>query len=127
MPRKALVLKGAFKCRDGVFERLIAAGLTLKPSKCGLLRKDLKVLGYVVTRDGVKPNPEKVKAIARMAPKLSNQKEVLRFLGIINFNRRFIANLGEMAKPLYGLILKKGVSADAWPWNQRCRRTPTMS
>eukprot|EP00965_Chrysotila_dentata_P233784 6199793-Pleurochrysis_carterae.AAC.1 len=46
-----------------VFERLIAAGLTLKPSKYDSLRKDLKVLGYVVTRDGVKPNPEEVNAI----------------------------------------------------------------
>eukprot|EP00965_Chrysotila_dentata_P131977 4363335-Pleurochrysis_carterae.AAC.1 len=91
-----------------VFERLIAAGLTLTPSKCDLLR------------DGVKPNPEKVEAIARMAPKLSlNQKEVLIFLGMTNFNRRFIANLGEIADPLYSL-LKKGVSApDAWPWDQR--------
>eukprot|EP00965_Chrysotila_dentata_P139330 4606676-Pleurochrysis_carterae.AAC.1 len=55
-----------------------------------------------------------------MAPKLSNQKEVLRFLSIINFNRRFIANLGEIANLLYGL-LKKSVSADAWPWDQRCQ------
>eukprot|EP00965_Chrysotila_dentata_P171478 5659277-Pleurochrysis_carterae.AAC.1 len=37
---------------------------------------------------------------------------------MINFNRRFIANLGEIADPLHGL-LKKGVSADAWPWDQR--------
>eukprot|EP00965_Chrysotila_dentata_P136232 4504661-Pleurochrysis_carterae.AAC.1 len=49
-----------------------------------------------------------------MAPKLSNQREGLRFLGMINFNRRLIANLGEIADLLYGL-LKKGVSADAWP------------
>eukprot|EP00965_Chrysotila_dentata_P139654 4617315-Pleurochrysis_carterae.AAC.1 len=55
-----------------------------------------------------------------MAPKLSNQKEVLRFLGMIDFNRRFIANLGKIADPLYGL-LKNGVSADAWPWDQRCQ------
>eukprot|EP00965_Chrysotila_dentata_P146720 4844991-Pleurochrysis_carterae.AAC.1 len=66
-----------------------------------------------------------MEAITRMAPKLSNQNEVLRFLGMITFNSRFIANLGELAEPLYGL-LKKGVSADAWPWINAVRM-PTMN
>eukprot|EP00965_Chrysotila_dentata_P142151 4699894-Pleurochrysis_carterae.AAC.1 len=49
-----------------VFERLIAAGMTLKPSKSHILRKELEVLGYIVTREGIRPNPEKVGALHKM-------------------------------------------------------------
>eukprot|EP00965_Chrysotila_dentata_P080772 2665407-Pleurochrysis_carterae.AAC.1 len=82
-----------------VFERLIAAGMTPKPSKSHLLRKELEVLEYIVTRDGIKANP----------------KKVLRFLGVVNFNRRFIRRIGHLANPLYEL-LRKDVKESEWPW-----------
>ena len=59
-----------------VFERLIAAGMTLKPSKSHLLRKELEVLGYIVTRDGIKANPEKVQALDQMPDHLQTKKQV---------------------------------------------------
>ena len=39
-----------------VFGRLVAAGFTLKPSKSHLLHRDLEVLGYRVTAEGIKPH-----------------------------------------------------------------------
>eukprot|EP00965_Chrysotila_dentata_P168558 5566448-Pleurochrysis_carterae.AAC.1 len=100
-----------------VFERLIAAGMTLKPSKSHILRKELEVLGYIVTREGIRPNPEKVEALHKMPAKLKDKKAVLRFLGIVNFNRRFIRRLGHIESPLYDL-LKKDVREDEWPWGE---------
>eukprot|EP00965_Chrysotila_dentata_P166336 5491361-Pleurochrysis_carterae.AAC.2 len=44
-----LDVKGHCEMVRRVFERLIAAGMTLKPSKSHLLRKELEVLGYIVT------------------------------------------------------------------------------
>eukprot|EP00965_Chrysotila_dentata_P238275 6202396-Pleurochrysis_carterae.AAC.1 len=64
--------------------------MTLKPSKSHILRKELGVLGYIVTREDIRPNPEKVEALHKMPAKLKDKKAVLRFLGIENFNRRFI-------------------------------------
>eukprot|EP00965_Chrysotila_dentata_P054179 1797990-Pleurochrysis_carterae.AAC.1 len=58
-----------------VFERLIAAGMTLKPSKSHLLGEELEVLGYIVTRDGIKSNPEKVQALDQMPDCLQTKKQ----------------------------------------------------
>eukprot|EP00965_Chrysotila_dentata_P109511 3619479-Pleurochrysis_carterae.AAC.1 len=52
-----------------------------------------------------------------MPDKLKDKKAVLRFLRIVNFNRRFIRRLGHIASPLYDL-LKKDVREDEWPWGE---------
>jgi hypothetical protein len=86
-----------------VFGRLREAGLTLKPSKSNLLHKDLEVLGYRITPDGIKPHEAKIDALRAMPDRLNSPKEVLRFMGMINFNRRFIFMLSDLAAPLYAL------------------------
>ena len=42
-----------------VFNKLKAAGLKLKPSKCDLLRKQITYLGHVVGNQGVSTDPKK--------------------------------------------------------------------
>eukprot|EP00965_Chrysotila_dentata_P090019 2970891-Pleurochrysis_carterae.AAC.1 len=46
---------------------------------------------------------------------LQTKKQVLRFLGVVNFNRRFIRRIGHLANPLYEL-LKKKLKESEWPW-----------
>ena len=99
-----LGVRGHCELLDRVFRRLILAGISLKPSKCHLLRKCLEVLGFIVTREGLQPNPEKVRALADMPERLHSPAEVLRFLGMVNFNRRFIPRLAEIADPLYASL-----------------------
>ena len=90
-----------------VFERLIAAGMTLKASKAHILRDSLEVLGYLVTPEGLKPHPDKVRAIQEsMGSALGSKKEVLRWLGMVNFYRRFIHRIGHKCDPLYRLLRK---------------------
>ena len=43
-----------------LFERLRAVGLTLQPDKCEFLRPELEYLGHLITKDCVKPNPNKI-------------------------------------------------------------------
>ena len=43
-----------------VMRRLKEANLKLQPSKCQVMKKEIKYLGYVITKDGVKPDPEKI-------------------------------------------------------------------
>ena len=99
-----------------VFHRLLMAGLTLKGSKAHLLRKELEVLGFIVDRDGIRPNPDKVQAICDFGPRLNSQKEALRFLGMVNFNRRFVQDLGHVASPLFRM-LKKGAPVGEAAWD----------
>ena len=99
-----------------IFDRLAEAGVTLKAAKSHLLRAHLEVLGFIITRDGIKPNPEKVRAIRDLPNTLDNQKAVYRFLGMINFNRRFIYKIGDVAAPLHALLRKEVKDSQHWPW-----------
>ncbi|ROT79444.1 hypothetical protein C7M84_001819 [Penaeus vannamei] len=69
-----------------------------------LLQK-LKLLGFVVSTNGVTPDPDKVTAIASM-PAPRNVKEVRRFLGASGFFRRHVANYATIAAPLTSLTRK---------------------
>ena len=48
---------------EGVLKRLEKANLKLAPKKCHFLKSKVRYLGHVVSRDGIKPDPEKVRAI----------------------------------------------------------------
>ena len=60
----------------------------------------MKYLGYVVTRDGIRACPSKMKAIVEM-PKPASAKEVRRFIGKCQYYRKFIPNFSQIAAPLF--------------------------
>ena len=56
-----------------------------------------KLLGHIVSADGINIDPERVKAI----PKISvprNKKEIQSFIGKINFLRLFIPNFADIVE-----------------------------
>ncbi|XP_045450007.1 uncharacterized protein K02A2.6-like [Melitaea cinxia] len=70
-----------------------------------LEQKEVKYLGHVLTTEGIKIDQNRIKAIVEMKePK--TQKEILRFLGMINYVARFIPNVSEITAPLRQLIKK---------------------
>ena len=76
---------------DIVFERLRAHGLKLKLKKCSFLQLETNYLGFVIDRDGVKPDPKKVEAI-KSIPAPTCVREVRSFVGMCSYYRRFIPN-----------------------------------
>jgi hypothetical protein len=72
---------------EKVFQRLREAGLTLKRSKCVFGAKEVELLGYIVSGQGIKPNPDKVKAIVEMAPP-TDVKGVRSILGMCSYYRQ---------------------------------------
>ena len=46
-----------------VFKRLRSAGFKLKASKCELFRPEVSFLGHTILRFGIRPSPDKVKAV----------------------------------------------------------------
>ena len=83
-----------------ILDRLIKAKLKLNPNKCVFAADEVQYLGYIVTTEGIKPDPDKIKAINEIKfPK--NPKEMIRFLGGVNFYRDFIKKFSCTASILY--------------------------
>ena len=56
-------------------------------------------MGHRLTRDGLRPNPAKIRAIKGML-RPDNKKAVERFLGCMQYLSRFLPQLSEVAAPL---------------------------
>jgi len=88
-----------------VFDRLVQAGLNLKPSKCALFQRRVKFLGSIVSGEGIEPDPEKVQAVAQW-PTPQNVTEVRAFVALASYYRRHIKSFAEIARPLHELTKK---------------------
>ena len=88
-----------------VMRRLKAANLKLQPKKCEFMKREIKYLGHVITKDGVKPDPDKVKEVQNF-PVPKNPKQFKSYLGISSYYHRHIKNYAHIAKPLTTLLKK---------------------
>ena len=64
-----------------------------------------KLLGHIVSREGVKFDPGREVAIEKL-PLPTNKKEMQSFFGKINFLRRFIPDFAQVVKPPIQLMKK---------------------
>lgn len=88
-------------------------GLTLRLAKCSFLAEKISYLGHIVTRDGILPGEEKVKAIRNFKVP-TNVTEVRRFLGLTNFFRKFVKDYAAITKPLAMLTRKSEENKFRW-------------
>lgn len=86
-----------------VVERARKLNVKFNPKKLQYRVNEVKYLGFVFNKCGMKPDPEHVKAIMSLeAP--SNKKELQRILGMVNYLRKFIPNMSEVTAPLRELL-----------------------
>ena len=81
-----------------------------KPSKCFFGRKDVEYLGHIVSHEGVKVDPKKIKSMMEW-PISKNLKNIQGFLGLAGYYRKFVCNYGRIIAPLTSLLKK-----DAFSW-----------
>lgn len=86
-------------------------GITLNTAKCEFSKTTVKFLGYVLSPEGVRPDPEKTRAVREMDPP-QNISELRSFLGMVNQLGKFVPNLAEKDKALRDLLSKK----NQWYW-----------
>lgn len=98
-----------------VLSCLLAAGLRLQPSKCHLCRRKVTFLGHVISEHGIATDPEKIQTVETW-PTPSSCREVQRFLGFVNYYRRFIKDFSQIAKPLTKLTEK----SCKFVWTSEC-------
>ena len=87
------------------FQRLQEAGLTLKRSKCVFAQSELTFFGLVFNKDGILPDPDKVKAIQHISVP-TNVAQLRSFLGMTNYSAQFIPDYATLVDPLRSLTKK---------------------
>jgi hypothetical protein len=97
-----------------VLQRMREQKLYAKPSKCEFGKSELKFLGHIVSRQGVKPDPGKVKALQDW-PVPQTVHELRSFMGLANYFRRFVRGFSRTAVPLTNLLNSKGKLVDWGP------------
>jgi hypothetical protein len=102
---------------EEVLKLLDANRLYVKLSKCEFMLKEVEFLGHVVSQEGIKTDPKKCEAIHTW-PKPRNVHELMQFLGLANFYRRFVRRYSDIAAPLTDL-LRSGVE---FYWSGECDR-----
>lgn len=82
-----------------ILNKIEKAGMRISATKSNFFRPKVEFLGFVVTKDGIKTCPGKVKDIRefRMPESL---KSLRSFLGLSGYYRRFIKDYADIAKPL---------------------------
>ncbi len=109
-----------------VLRHLCNAGLKVNAAKSTFCALEIEYLGYVVTRDGIKPQSSKVQAI--LAFKLpTGVRQLWHFLGMVQYYRDLWARQSEMLVPLTSLVGEcsqtkitkaEGTKKVPWHWDE---------
>ena len=85
--------------------------LKLNKQKLNFKQTEVSFMGHLITTNGLKPDPAKVKAVTEM-PSPTDIAGVKRFLGFVNYLSKFLPHLSDVCDPLRQLT-KKEVE---WCW-----------
>ena len=99
-----------------VSQRLKAAGLKLKASKCHWFQRSVKYPGHIVSSERIACDPDKIEVVQAW-PEPTTVTQVRQFLGFASFYRKFIPNFSEIAQPLTKLTRK----SVRFSWDQSCQ------
>jgi hypothetical protein len=90
-----------------VFDKLRATRMKLNLDKCVFGVSAGKLLGFLVSHQGIEANLEKIKAIEAMRPP-ARIKDVQKLKGSLAALSRFISRLPERVLPFFKLLRKSG-------------------
>ena len=98
------------------FDKLREAKLTINLAKSEFCHATLTFLGHVVGHGQVKPIEAKVEAISHF-PVPTCKRQLMRFLGMAGYYRKFCNNFSVIAEPLTNLLSKRMT----FKWTSDCQ------
>jgi hypothetical protein len=110
---------------EEVLRRLETAGFKANLRKSFFMQKEVDYLGYKLTSNGIGPQPKKIEAMDRILPPTTN-KQLRRFLGMVNFYRdiwkkrsHILAPLNDLSASTSKIKGSKGKKAIKFVWEQK--------
>ena len=88
-------------------------GIKIKVKKCEFFRPEISFLGHILSSNGIQKSQEYIKKVTEYQ-KPNTVKEMRKFLGLINFQRKFISKCSEICKPLTELMKKPDKMKIEW-------------
>ena len=82
------------------------ANLSLRADKCEFGKAEMEFLGYIVNGETIRPTPDNIQKVKDF-PVPTTRRKLQRFLGMCNFNRRFVPNYSAVVRPLSRLTSSK--------------------
>ena len=93
-----------------IFHRLREKGLTLNPAKCTLGAEEVEYVGHVINATGIHFERSKLDSILTWE-RPSNQKQLKRFLGVVNWFHGSVVGHSTIVAPLNKLLKNYNKSA----------------
>ncbi len=97
---------------EAFFNASATNGLAINLEKCVFAAPSLELLGHMISATGAAPTADHATEIENCPPP-QDIKQLQRFLGMVNFYRRFLPNCAQVLKPLTDL-LKGGAKTLQW-------------
>ena len=91
---------------DTVLGRMAEAKLQISLPKSHFFAKEAKYLGFLLSTEGIRPDPKKIKAIEALAVP-TTRKQLRSFIGFCSFIRETINRYSELTAPLTSLLSTK--------------------
>ena len=98
-----------------VAQKLRNANLVAKLSKCEFFKSEVTFLGNIILKEGHAICPDKCEAILNW-PTPTTRTELKRFMGTVNFLRKFCVGISGVAAPLSRL----GSEKVPFKWTKEC-------
>nr|XP_016460913.1 PREDICTED: uncharacterized mitochondrial protein AtMg00860-like [Nicotiana tabacum] len=89
----------------------------MNPAKCAFGVLAVKRLGFILSRQGISLDPSKMEAIQDLPPP-RNKKDMIRFLGHLNYISRFIAQSMVICEPIFKMLRKDTATS----WTEECQK-----
>src|SRR6266498_4374791 len=105
-----------------VFQALREANLMIKLKKCKFVKQELRFLGHIISKDGIRIDPEKIAKMVSI-PSPTNLKQLQFRLGLFSFYCKYIKGFSDITRPMYELTRKDNETLIPFEWTDQKQRT----
>ena len=94
-----------YKHLQMLFKKFRDANLRTNGKKCNFAKDEIKFIGHILSKDGVRIDSSKTEVIASW-PRPKSAKQIRSFLGMTNFYKRYVDRYSQRSAPLRNLLAK---------------------